>query len=218
MANPAHGALPSLLVLLAACAAPPPTASGFLADYDRLQSVEGDPGARVWFARRGVLAAYDRVLLDPVEFWVDPESPGAVEVEELRRLEAGVRSALAGALGDAYPLVEAVAPGTLRLRVAVTRLVLGRPLVNAVTQVPPARPLSTAKKLLTGTHLGVGQVAIEAEFTDAATGAELVQFVDDHVGRKFEVLDGLTTWGHVEDGLRGWAEELRRRLDLLHGR
>lgn len=215
MNNPVFRALAFSLVLLVACTPPPPTASGFLEDYDRMQPVEGDAGARVWFARRGALAAYDRVLLAPVEFWVDPESAGAMEVEELRRLEEEVRDALVGAMGKDYPVVEEAAPGTVRLRVAVTRLVLGKPLVNAVTQVPPAGQLSAAKKLLTGTHLGVGQVAIEVAFSDSVTGEELVQYVDRHVGRKFDVLDGLTTWGQVEEGFRGWAEELRRRLDLL---
>jgi hypothetical protein len=201
-----------LALLLMACAGPRATKTGFLEDYSRMKPFPGGGEALVWAAAPGVLAPYQLLLLDPVEFWVEPGSGGGLRTTDLERLEQTLVKAIVAEADEGLPLASAPGEGVLRLRVALTRIVPTRPLLNTATQLPPTRMISMATKLVTGTHLGVGHVAVEAEFSDAVTGEVLVQFSDVHVGSKFEMIDGMVTWAQVEDGLRDWAHNLQKHL------
>lgn len=208
--------LPWLALLLTlACAGPPPELTGFLPlDTPWWSDPLGDQ-ALVWAREPGVLRPYREVLLEPPVFWLDGQGPGGTSSADLQRLEQAMEAALRDALEPAYPLVSRAGPRTLRLRLAFTHLQLGRPVVNTLTQLPPGRGLSTATLLITGSHLGVGRLGVEAALLDGPSQDHLASFADLHVGRKIDVLEGLTTWGHVEDGLATWARRLRWQLDSL---
>ncbi len=107
-------------------------------------------------------------------------------------------------------------PGVMVVRAAITDVVPTRPLLNLATSVPPARGASMAKRVITGTHLFVGRVSIEAEVLDSVTGERLVAYVDRAAGGKMNPVRGLTTWGQVKAALDDWAAKLRQGLDTAH--
>lgn len=202
-----------LALLPIACAGPGTTRSGFLESYDDLQASPKGGDGEVWAASPDALSGFDRILLEPVEFWTEPGAEGGLRAEDVGGLSKRFHDAFRSELTGSYPLVNQPGEGVLRVRAAVTRLVPTRPVLNTLTQAPPVRMASMGAKLLTGTHLGIGHVAIEAEFSDSQTGEVLARFVDVHVGSKLEVLDGMTKWNQVEDGFENWAAGLREHLD-----
>ncbi len=180
---------PLICIALLACRSQPwVEPSGYLGSYE---DFELDPASE---ALRYVvpdldLSPYHRVIIDPVDVVLDPEAAGRpVNPAELAALADYLRQALIVAVRDAYPVVEEPGPDVLRLRVAIT-----------------------------GTHLFVGEVAIEAELLDSESGRRLIAVVDRKAGGK-RLKGGNTSWGHVAKAFREWAVAFRVRLDTEHAR
>ncbi|MGD2064396.1 MAG: DUF3313 domain-containing protein [Nitrospirota bacterium] len=207
------------LALCVSCATKRPVQSGFLEGYPEFDEAPDGSGALV-YRRAGLdLGAYDKVMIDPVVIWYSPDSDyRGIHPDELKTLADDFRAAVVAALADAYPVVEAPGPGVLRIRAALTDVVATKPALNmATTVVPVGRWASLATRATTGTHLFVGQAVMEAEFLDAQTHERLAAYIDRRVGTKLKVHTGVTTWGHVHEAFRHWAEKLRKRMDEAHG-
>lgn len=191
-----------------------PAQSGFLGDY-----VGFEPDVRgmdlVWRKPGIDLSSYDKVVLDHVVVYMSRDADrGSIDPAELKQLADYFEAALVNALKDAYPVVDGPGPGVLRVRTAITDLKPGKPVAHAVSTVLPiALAASSVKAIATGTHLGVGEVTIEAELLDSTTNERLIAVVDKKVGRKIQVAKGVTEWGHVRAAFGYWAKRLRERLD-----
>jgi hypothetical protein len=161
------------------------------------------------------LGGYSKIVIEPVAVALAADSTGqAVDPAELSNLARYFRDALVLAVQERYPVVEESGPEVLRLRAAITDVVPTRPVLNtAGTLVVPARVASAGKRAITGTHLFVGEVAIEAELLDSARGTRLIALVDRKAGDKLGLKRGATTWGHVAKAFREWAVAFRVRLD-----
>jgi len=207
------------LVVSLACVTRRPVQTGFLDGYPSFEEAPDGSGALVYRTPGLDLGAYDKVMIDPVVVWYSPESDyKGIHPEELKMLADDFRATVVDALADAYPVVEAPGPGVLRIRAALTDVVATKPALNiATTVVPAGRWASLATRVTTGTHLFVGQAAMEAEFLDAQTNERLAAYIDRRAGTKLKVYTGVTTWGHVHDAFRYWAKKLRKRLDEAHG-
>ena len=210
---------PLICIALLACRSQPwVEPSGYLGSYE---DFELDPASE---ALRYVvpdldLSPYHRVIIDPVDVVLDPEAAGRpVNPAELAALADYLRQALIVAVRDAYPVVEEPGPDVLRLRVAITDVVPTQPKRNtAGTLLVPVRAASAANKAITGTHLFVGEVAIEAELLDSESGRRLIAVVDRKAGGK-RLKGGNTSWGHVAKAFREWAVAFRVRLDTEQAR
>ena len=200
---------------LATSCAPRAQPSGFLEDYRGFQAAPGWSGALIYRSGERPLAPYRAILLEPVSIWTkaDAEYRG-VDPEELAELGRYFREAALEALGGSdYSIVEEPGPGVLRVRAAITDVVPTRPLLNTATMAGPGRAVSTATRVITGTHLFVGEVSIEAEILDSQSGERLVAIVDRSAGSKFNPIAGATTWGNAKRALQSWAQQFRERLD-----
>ncbi len=211
----------SIALLLAACVPKPrvePT--GYLGDYTGFEREPGGGNALIYRKPELDLARYHRVIVDPVVVSMSADSAGkAIDPADLMTLSNYLQTALVVALRDTYPVIEEPAEYALRLRVAITDVVATRPALNTIgTLFVPARAASAAKRVITGTDLFVGEVAIEAEAVDSLTGERLMARVDRKAGDKFTLKEGATSWGHVEKAFRDWAISFRRNLDAAHGR
>jgi hypothetical protein len=203
----------------AGCAKPPPAAqpSGFLGNYAGFEPHPTRPGALRYRRPGADLGDYDRVLIDPVAVALRPDSAGrSVNPEDLARLARYMHDALAIALRKRYPVVDEPGPGILRVRVGITDLVPAQPVLNTAETVLGARIASSASRAISGTDLFVGEVAIEAEIRDSASGERLGALVDRKFGDRFALQQGATTWGHVEQAFRDWAVDFRIQMDREH--
>jgi hypothetical protein len=211
-------ALPLLLAVLACRTQPQARPSGYLGGYDEFVR-DPESGALRYVVPDLDLSPYRRVIIDPVVVLLDAEAASQpVNPKELVALADYLRQALILAVRDAYPVVEEPAPDVLRLRVAITDVVPTKPKRNAAgTLVLPVRAVSAANKAITGTHLYVGEVAIEAELLDSVSGRRLIAVVDRKAGGK-RLKGGNTSWGHVAKAFREWAVAFRLRLDVEQAR
>jgi hypothetical protein len=194
--------------------------SGFLTDYSLLK--EDPEGLVQWkYFKDGVdFGAYDKIILDYATFFIkeDAEYKG-IQPDELTELSMNLHNAFLGTLARAYSFTDKPGPGTMRLRLAITGLVPGKPVSGTMTTIVPfGLAASFIKKAVTGSHIGMGQVSGEAELVDSQTGEILAAAIDNKVGQKHKLSKTFTKWGQVQAIFNDWAENFSSRLDKHSGR
>ncbi len=194
--------------------------SGFLTDYSLLKK---DPEGLVqlmYFKDGANFGAYDKVIVDHATFFFkeDAEYKGIHPVE-LTELSQNLHKAFLGTLARAYSFTDKPGPGTMRVRLAITDLVPGKPVSGTMTTVVPfGLAASFIKKAVTGSHIGMGQISGEAELVDSRTGEILAAAIDNKMGQKHKLGKTFTKWGQVEAIFCDWAENFSKRLDKRSGR
>ncbi|MHC4160092.1 MAG: DUF3313 domain-containing protein, partial [Planctomycetota bacterium] len=142
-------------ILLAGCAAQQITSyetSGFLGSYANFKpGGEGRPNL-VYLNPGRDLRQYNRVLIDHVVVYFDPDSKNReIDPVQLNQLAQYFHQALVDALKDRYPIVDRPGEGVLRIRTAITDVEPGSPVKGAVTTiVPVGAAVSIIKKTTTG--------------------------------------------------------------------
>jgi hypothetical protein len=202
----------ALLVLAAGCGPGrlrPGETSGFLDDYARLR--RGPRGGATWAYRSpdARVAAYDRILFEPVAIWRSGKgSLTAVPEEDLQRLAAMFQFLVRRRLGTEYRLVNAPAPGVLRVRLAITAARQEDRTLDVFTfAVPPDHGIPDTERLDPATHALLVAAAIEGELSDSVSGEIVAAGVDLRGDR-----EALQTWGDVGAALDRWAAWLAGRL------
>jgi len=152
-------------VLALACAvlgcAATPRGSGFLADTQSLSQVPEHPGTWRWIKPGLDLRPYDKVMIDPVELGLAPASVAqSLHPESRERYAAEFTEVLRAKIAPFYEVVEIPGPNTLRLRIALTDL-----LIRAE---------------------GVEDSSFESEILDAQTGERLCAVLATGAGRPRE--------------------------------
>ncbi|MHC4932741.1 MAG: DUF3313 domain-containing protein [Planctomycetota bacterium] len=174
-----------------------PEGSGFLSDYSQLKKNKNHEHAWGWQNDAIDLRDYDRLIIDPVQVKLLPESQGhELSDETLRKVASAFRNILIEAVEPYYNVVSSGGPGVLRLKIAVT-------------DVEPAPNLMDSHA--TGS-VDVGQAAMEAEMIDSATG-ELVAAAMSRIKGSEEGYKAPERWRHVEGAFREWAQRLLDYLD-----
>lgn len=184
--------------------------SGFLGDYKGLET--GGPDSAVYFyAKPGLsLADYTRVIIEDPEILLSEETLEDIEDEDIATVVAFAKQA-GESFQEVIPVTEEPGPGVLRVRWAITDLKPASKANIATGLLLPARVVSKALKVGTGTYLFVGQIGVEAEVVDSVTGERLIAGVDTRVGANAIGNVG-STWGDVEDAFDLWADRFASNL------
>jgi hypothetical protein len=195
--------------------------SGFLQDYSLLASDDPMKAVNwVYINEKRDISKYNKIMLDDVVFFIskDAEYRG-FEAKELADLGKAFHMAIIMNLRGAYEFTDTPGPGVMRIRVAVTNLKPNNSVAGTVTTViPVGLALSAAKKAATGSHIGMGEVAIEGEIIDAQTNEILGAVIDSKAGKKYKVGKSTSKWGHAVDIFNTWGQNIRTRLDKRSGR
>ncbi len=181
--------------------------AGFLDDYSVLEENPG-PGARLRYLRKGVdWKRYDKMLLDPVQFWRGADVKAGLDEAEKQGLANYFHSTFYERMSRDYEMVSLPQPGTMRVSIAFTRLGDRNVTLDTVsTYVPQMLLLSEIKTVFTGKPSFVGEAAFEAKFTDAHNGELLAAAVDKRVGGK--TIKNMDDWADVKSAIDYWVESL----------
>ena len=194
--------------------------SGFLTDYSLLK--EDPEGLVQWkyFKEGANFGAYDKVILDHATFFFKEDADyKGIHSDELTELAQNLHKAFLVTLARAYTFTDQPGPGTMRIRLAITDLVPGKPGTGVMTTVVPfGLAASFIKKAVTGSHIGMAQISGEAELVDSQTGEILAAAIDNKMGQKQKLGKSFTKWGQIEVIFNGWAENFSKRLDKRSGR
>ncbi len=190
------------LCLLAACAAPRPTASGFLSDYGRLRPDPTQMGLSWWEEPGAPWPSYKKLLIEPVQVRLtDQAEGGEVGAAERTRLAKALRQAVLKALAGRHQVVERPGSGVLRVRAALTRLKPVSPALNVVSTAVMMWPMD------------VGEAALEAQFLDSRSNRVLGELVIVNQGSTLDLGRVWTRWAQVEAAFAEWARLFVQALE-----
>lgn len=186
--------------------------SGFLGDYSGMK--KGAKGSAEWvYIKEGIdFTKYKKLMVDQVTFFLkDDAKYKGIQPEDIKELTEAFDKAARENIGKYYELTDQPGPDVVRIRVAITDLVPGKPGMSAMSTVMPiGLGLSIVKKAVTGKHTGVGETSMEMEVVDSLTNERFAAAIDEYSGGK---LSGLTKWGSAEEAFKFWTERIRKRLD-----
>lgn len=186
--------------------------SGFLDDYSRLRL--GDVGDLPFVYRnpKAQWTTYDKVLLEPVALWRSGRDALApIPEDDLLRLIAHFEHAIRTRLGAGFRLVSEPAPGTLRLRLAITEARASDAALDVLTADPGDAPVGGGTGPLAPELAAfIEASAIEGELRDAVTGELLAQGIDR---RRAGAPPRLPTWEALDRALAFWADRVCARLE-----
>lgn len=168
-----------------------------------------NPGAK-W-------SSYNKILLEPVGFWDDPNSP--VSPSDQHMLTAYFYNQLKENLQKNFTLTDQGGPGVLVLQVALTNTSSATPGLRSVSVIiPQARILNGIQSLATGSYAFVGSAEGEMKVTDSATGQLLAAAIDKRSGGMALSSAAQWKWGDGENAINYWAQRIPNRLLQLQGR
>jgi hypothetical protein len=196
----------------------PPDVADTLRQGDQLERVRVR-GLQTVYARRGAsLAAYDSVLLDPIEVsfhknW-DRMRVAGVSINAEEKLE--IRNGLARILrdefvaslakGDRYRVVDKPGETVLRIKAQIKDLYINAP------DLPRAANVRTYT-------LSLGEMTLSAELFDSVTGDLIARVTDrkkDPESVWLELTTSVDNIAAARTVARSWAKVLTEQLDLAH--
>ena len=164
--------------------------------------------------------AYDNIILEQVVFFLDENAEyKGIDPEDLAELARYFYDNMVEAFTDFYSFTDKPGPKTFRLRIAITDLIPNKPLAGTwSTFMPPALIISHAKKVTTGSHIGMGSVSFEIEAIDSQTNEVLGSAINKIQGKKYKVGKTFTRLGQVEAIFDDFAKLTRKRFEKLGDR
>ncbi len=213
------------ILILAGCAGQSPTGestvrvenvkkSGFLEDYSILRKGGEGEASLVYWNRTANFAAYDKVVIDPVTVWLGPNSSlKNVSPRVRQQLANEFHAAIFKELSKDFGVVKELAPGTMRVRVALTDAKESNPTLDTIsTYIPQARMLQTLATMGSDTAGFVGEASAEGEVRDALTGALLAAGVDRRAGTKALGDSAFDSWDDARQAFGAWAKQFSTNL------
>jgi len=202
--------------------------SGFLENYSGFEPAPDGSGALVYLNPDRNLKRYTKVMIDPLVVWHSPDAEyKGINSAELMRLALTFQNRMVVALDSGYAIVYNPGPDVLRIRAAITDVVPAKPSLETPGPLLPMANdlvLMMSKKvadadlyLVPGTHLYVGQAAIEVELLDSETNERLVGYIERRKKSKLYAKTDRASLGPVIEIFDYWAKKLRQRLDEERG-
>jgi hypothetical protein len=195
-----------------------PAVSGFFGDsYSLLQTGKQGQAAMVYVNPNAQWKQYDKILLEPVEFWDSPDT--TVSPADQHMLTAYFYDQLKTDLERDFTIVDQGGTGVIVLQVALTNATTATPGLRSVSVViPQARILNGLQSLATGSYAFVGSAEGEMKVTDASTGQLLAAAIDKREGGIALSAAAQWQWGDAENAMNYWAQKISVRLLELQGR
>lgn len=195
-----------------------PNASGFLQDYTRLKPVPQKEGRYAWMAADAELRQYTKLMLPPMEIWIDRDAPyRGLSADVVQRLASIYQTSFARVLAPEFPVVDQPGPGIAACRFAITGITPERPAFRPI-DIVPIRAAFNIVRAASGTSAQVARVSAEIECEDSVSHKLLLEAVITGVGEKKFVEGQPVTWADVEPVMASWAQDFKARLNAVQGR
>ena len=213
-----------LIISLQGCTSPSPTKplnfSGFLGNYSGLRPASDGSGAWTYRKPNVDFKPYTKIMLDTLVIWPSSQSTyGGLDASTAWRLARAFEDQMRQALAGGYPIVDRPGSGVLRLRAALTDIVLQRPGVESPGPLIPLANdiLVQASEKVSGLNALEGEAAIEAELLDAQSHERLAAYVEKRAGSHVLLTKDKNSLGPILDLFSYWSKRLRQRLDEARG-
>jgi hypothetical protein len=161
--------------------------SGFLKNYQQLQTMPGQNNTRYYEKPNATWSQYKRIMIDPVRILSNQShDKKTMSLRDRQMLARYFEIAMQNAVGLRYRIVQKPGPGVIRVRAAVTDAKSAR------------------------SWFGSGLVSMEGEILDSTDNSRLIAIVDTKSA-------GVSGWDDMAKGYDRWAEQLLMVLERKLG-
>ncbi len=191
--------------------------ASFLMGYEKDLRPGPEGGAKERWVKPGVdFSKYNKVMLDSVTFFFDPNSGyQGIDPQVLKELADKFNKTMVDTLKASYRIVAEPGPDVLRVRTAITGLDQSRPVLSGVSSVVPiGLGISLVKRGATGAWTGSGATGAEMMVLDSMSNDVLAVARDR---RTAGFTERFSRWGSAEEAFRFWADRIKLSLDQAHG-
>src|SRR5262249_21769544 len=152
-------------------------------------------------------ASYDKIFLEPVTIWhVENSKLPADALADFQKLVDDFQRLLIEKLSRDYQMVDAPAPNTMRVRIAIMNGERANAPLKVASHAPYASYASTLWTFATGKPAFAGEVSLEYIVRDSITEELLAAGADRRVGGNQVDTKVLTSWGDVQNILTYWTD------------
>ena len=192
-----------------------PTGNGFFgAQYSLLKPGQEGQAALGYVNPDAKWSSYDKVMLEPVEFWDGENS--SVSPSDQHMLTAYFYNELKENLQTDFTLVDQGGPGVIVVQVALINAKAATPVMRSVSLVvPQIRLVNSLQSLATGSYAFVGSAEAGWKVTDAQNGELLGAALDQREGGTALSSAAQWKWGDAENAMNLWAQKTAARLEQL---
>lgn len=174
--------------LLAACAskvAEKHQYSGFLGNYDDLQSVQTASGHQTlrWISPDYHESHYKSLSFDPVIYYPRAAPDSRVSADTLEQIRLYAEQRLKAALGQRMTVVNQPQPGGLRVKTAITAVTASNKDVQFYEVIPVGAVIAGAMAV-SGHRSQNSELFLELEAIDVTTGKPLIKVVRKGTGKQ----------------------------------
>jgi hypothetical protein len=185
---------------LTGCAHLTTTRSGFLSDYSQLKPASDNSHQLVYHQPGWKPADYSQIVIEPSVVRLTAKDEKKLSASESTDLARFCDDALKKAVLVRRKAASENAPGTLRVRAAVTGVDTSSPGLNVVTGVL-LWPVDN------------GGISLEFEVLDSVTKEQLVALVGFSEGTPLQVIGSFSRLGHARSGVEHWVAELKKLIE-----
>ena len=180
--------------------------TGFLKDYSQLEPHPEDDGRFRYINPNIDASKYNKFIVDPVAINLSKEGKDEnIDPEEMKKLAKFFRKQIAVELNKGYQIVNSPGHDVIRIRTSISEIDKTNPLLN----------IHPGTKIMGG---GLGGAGAEMELVDSQSGQIIGAAIDNDKGSRLSIGAGLTWYGHAEEVMENWAEDLKKKIDELHGK
>lgn len=188
--------------------------SAFIEGKVDLTPVPDKEGAYRYIKPELDLKKYSKILIEPVEIWLHPDSEyKGIQPDTLKAMADSFAQILINELEPEYTVVGNVGADTLVVRLAIMGLKTKKKKRSLLGYVPVALVLG-ALNTNALKRVSLVDAGIEAEVLDSITGERLAVLVDTGIQvPKSESKKGKLSWKDIEMSLRFYAKRFKAQLD-----
>lgn len=191
--------------------------SGFLADYNLLQSDPEDAGYKHYVAPGFNPGQYRKFIIDTPEMIVNTGGKyQPLDPARLTEIEQYYQGVMSAALGQHYQVVTEPGPGVARLRVAVVGVVEVNPALKPRDLIPVSALFKVARAAA-GKNPQVLRVSIESEALDSQTGTVLGETVDSRESTATVTKGQAPASAQLHELIDFWVKRFVAKLDKANG-
>jgi hypothetical protein len=181
--------------------------SGFLPDYTKLEKQKDAKGSELlrWQSPDLSKANYQKILLEPVAFYPEPQASEQVSEQVLKDIQAYLDSSLRTVGLAEVPQVTEAGPGVVRIKVAITAVETSNTGLKPWQLIPVALVVQGAKAA-SGNRPRDVDLDVEALLSDSVSGEVLAMSVRKGKGQDLKNSDAQLTLDDAKPRIDQWAQ------------
>ncbi|MDO9596097.1 MAG: DUF3313 domain-containing protein [Azoarcus sp.] len=183
--------------------------SGFIDNLPALAKDADRPGAMIWTKPGLDRSAYTKVMMEPVQIFISPNSEyKGVDANEMKALADSFHEIVTNTLEPEIPVLSKGGPGVIYIRAALTNVKLSERKRGLLSYTPVGLVVNVAIDAAGG-RVSLNDAALEIEMLDSVTGERLGVLIDK--APKAPDSDKLS-WDTIRSNFTFYAERFKERM------